>query len=101
MNQPSVIDYLFPRMRQVMMHEARGMDLSIQREFDKITISSGTKSIGIPHSSLMSSFERDDYDAIEHAALAAIRYLKSFDMTRQYARRRAFRTKQRNIIARR
>ena len=91
------IELLAPRLNNILREAALGMNLSIQYEFDKLTVSDGVRSVGIPYAQLIEHFDNDRYQAIDCAVLAAVRYLKSFDMTKQYAKRRVFRTKQRNM----
>lgn len=91
---------LAPGLFQRIKKEAAGIPISVTHEFDKVTVSMGANSIGIPHAGLLAAFENDDYAAIDRAAVRAVRYLESLDMKQQFARRRAFRTKQRSILAR-
>lgn len=99
-DDPSSISLLFPGMHRIIRKEAAGRPVSIEHEFDKITVSMGGHSIGIPRSVFVNAIENDDYAALDRAAVGAVRYLKSFDGRQQFAKRRAFRTRQRSILAR-
>ena len=86
-----------PGMKMKIMRESNGQPVDVEFGFDKITVSMNGKSIGISREGLINSFYNDDYDAIDRAAVGAVRYLRVLDPRRQFAKRRKFRTKQRNM----
>jgi hypothetical protein len=90
---------LGPGMRARAIKEAKGMEIEISYEFDKMVVSSGKHKIGIRRDVIISSFANDDYAAIDRAVVGAVRYLRSRPLSS--LKRRSFRTKQRSILARR
>lgn len=88
---------LAPGLRAEIQREAHGMDVKIELAEDKFVVSTRTHSVGIPYDQLLDAFHNDNYDRIKKAANDAVRYLRSL-ICGNYAKRRAFRAKQRSIL---
>ena len=95
----SSVELLWPGLRKTMLTEARGMPITFECDFDKITIKSDRHSIGIPLDSLRYAFENDRYDTLENAAKNAVMYLRLQGYT-GFKKARTFRSKRRSILVR-
>lgn len=97
-----VADLVAPRMKKVFFNALADLpEGSFHADFDKFIMRSGEFSTFIPFCDVEAAFARDDYRALDHAATSAARYLRAMRFAGSGRERRDFRTKQRNILARR
>jgi hypothetical protein len=94
----SVTDLLAPRIQKVAL-DFGIPGLTIEKDFAGIRLRSGRHVADITYDQMAGHFRAETYGQLDADVLAACRYLKSVTSEIGVLRRR-FRTKQRNILAR-